>query len=336
MTDTRSITQGGRRVTVIGGGAFGTALACAAVRAGQCVHLWGRDADVMADVRNNQRNTHYLPDIALPDSLQATSQWAAETVVPDILLLVTPAQTTQTMVEQIADTPSYGGVPIVLCAKGINQSDGRLLSEIVRAQMPEAQIGMLSGPSFATDIARGLPTAVSVAADDLSHAEWVGQTFSGSGLRCYATNDIRGVELGGALKNVMAIAAGIVAGRKLGASAQAALVTRGLVEMRRLAVAMGAQPDTLSGLSGLGDLILTCASTQSRNFSYGVAVGTGTDLNGLPLAEGVYTAGIATKLADDHGVDVPIISTVSAVLDKRLTVDDAINGLLARPLKVEQ
>lgn len=334
MTDAND-TKGGRQVTVLGSGAFGTALAAAAVRAGQQVQLWGRDKTVVKDINARCRNSRFLGDAALPDSLQATTTWGSEPEAPELLLLATPAQTTADMIARIADTAGYAGVPILLCAKGIEQASGRTLSDIVRDRMPDVHLAVLSGPSFATDIARGLPTAVSVASTELGHAEWIAQTFQGSRLRCYASNDVRGVELGGALKNVLAIAAGIVAGRELGASAHAALVTRGLVEMRRLAVALGAQAETLNGLSGLGDLILSCNSTQSRNFSYGVAVGQGEDLEGRPLAEGVYTAGIARKLADDHGVDAPIISTVSAVLDNRLSVDDAIKTLLARPLTVE-
>lgn len=324
-----------RRVSVIGGGAFGTALAAAAARAGQRVHLWGRDAVAMAAVQVDRRNERYLPGIDLPNGLSASADWATESDAPDILLLVTPAQTTYAVAERVAATALYTGVPIVLCAKGIEQATGRLLSDILRSRFAGTDIGVLSGPSFATDIARGLPTAVSVASDRLSRAEWIAETFAGSGLRCYASDDVRGVELGGALKNVMAIAAGIVEGRSLGASARAALVTRGLVEMRRLAVALGARAETLSGLSGLGDLMLSCTSEQSRNFSYGAAVGKGDNLDAHPLAEGAYTAGIARKLADEHGVDAPIISTVSAVLDKRLSVDDAIKALLARPLTTE-
>lgn len=330
-----SQTMTPQRVTVLGGGAFGTALATAAIRAGQSVRLWGRDAEAMAAVQATHRLPRYLPEVTLPVSLTASSDWAGEPEQPDILLLVTPAQTTGALAERIAGTASYAGVPVVLCAKGIDQDSGQLLSEIVRCQMPNVPLSVLSGPSFAADIARGLPTAVSVASADLAHAERVAKLFSGSGLRCYATDDVRGVELGGALKNVLAIAAGTVRGRNLGASAQAALVTRGLVEMGRLAGALGARADTLHGLSGLGDLILTCSSPQSRNYSYGMAVGRGDDLDGLPLAEGVYTAGIAAQLAKEHDVDAPIISTISAVLDKRLSVDDAIAALLARPLTTE-
>jgi len=329
-----SVSDADRRVTVLGAGAFGTALAATAVRSGNRVHLWGRDTSAIDRIRTDRINPR-LPGLKLPEDLIAASEWATESTPPEVILLVTPAQSTRLLMEKISATPQYQTVPLVLCAKGIDRDTGHLLSEVAEAAAPDARPGVLSGPSFASDLARGLPTAVSVAADTLAQAEDFAAVFAGGNLRCYASDDVRGVELGGALKNVMAIAAGIVAGRKLGASAQAALVTRGLVEMRRLAVAMGARAETLNGLSGLGDLILTCASTQSRNFSYGVAVGEGRALEDLPLAEGVFTADIAAKLADDHGVDAPIISTVSAVLDKRLNVDDAIKALLARPLKVE-
>lgn len=325
-----------QRLSVLGGGGFGTALAAAAARAGRTVHLWGRDAAVMSEVQEQHRNERYLPGVDLPSGIAAMAAWAGETKRPDAVLLVTPAQTTTAMVQQIAATPVYATCPLVLCAKGIDQDTGQSLSDIVRRALPDVPLAVLSGPSFACDVARGLPTAVAIAADDLALAERIGGAFAGSRLRCYANDDVRGTELGGALKNVLAIAAGIVSGCGLGASAHAALVTRGLVEMRRLAVAMGARAETLSGLSGLGDLILSCASTQSRNFSYGIAVGKGDTLDGFPLAEGVYTAGIATKLARDHNVDAPIISTVSAVLDKTLRVDDAIKALLARPLRAEQ
>jgi glycerol-3-phosphate dehydrogenase (NAD(P)+) len=226
-------------------------------------------------------------------------------------------------------------VPLVLCAKGIERDTGALLSAIVDDILPGNPVAALSGPSFATDVARGLPTAVVVAARQEALAVALAARFSAENFRCYSTDDLTGVEAGGALKNVFAIAAGACNGAGLGASAQAAMVTRGFVELRRLGVAFGARPETLMGLSGLGDLLLTCSSAQSRNFAYGLALGRGDKLDGLPLAEGVPTAGIAAHIAAERGIDAPIISAVAAILDRAITIREAVSALMSRPLKNE-
>jgi glycerol-3-phosphate dehydrogenase (NAD(P)+) len=227
------------------------------------------------------------------------------------------------------------GIPLVLCAKGIERNTGKLLSQIAAEILPENPVAVLSGPSFATDVAKGLPTAVTVAAKSEALAVRVAAALSGPAFRCYTTTDMAGVEAGGALKNVLAIAIGAARGKGLGASAEAALITRGFVELRRLAEAFGGKPETISGLSGLGDLILTCSSLQSRNFSYGVAVGRGDDLTNLPLAEGVATAYIAAKIARERSIDAPITMATAGILSGRVTIEDTVDALLARPLKPE-
>jgi glycerol-3-phosphate dehydrogenase (NAD(P)+) len=227
------------------------------------------------------------------------------------------------------------GTPLVLCAKGIERETGALLSSIVKEVLPHNPVAILSGPSFAADVARGLPTAVVVAANDEALATELAARFSAQNLRCYSSDDVTGVEIGGALKNVFAIAAGAVTGAGLGASAQAAMVTRGFVELRRIGAAFGARPETLMGLSSLGDLLLTCSSIQSRNFAYGLALGRGESLVGRPLAEGVATAAIAARIAAERGVDAPIISAAAAILDGTITIDQAVSALMARPLKNE-
>jgi glycerol-3-phosphate dehydrogenase (NAD(P)+) len=225
-------------------------------------------------------------------------------------------------------------VPLVLCAKGIERETGALLSSIVAEILPGNPVAVLSGPSFATDVARGLPTAVVVAGrEDL--AVDLAQRFSALNLRCYSSDDVTGVEIGGALKNVFAIAAGAVTGAELGASAQAAMVTRGFAELRRIGAAFGARPETLMGLSGLGDLLLTCSSVQSRNFAYGLALGRGEALTGRPLAEGVPTAAIAARITAEQAIDAPIIAAVAAILDGTVSINDAVAALMSRPLKTE-
>jgi glycerol-3-phosphate dehydrogenase (NAD(P)+) len=322
------------RVAVLGGGAWGTALACAMARAGNDAVLWARDAATAEAVSLRGENPRYLPGIRLEPRPAATADAGAALAGADAVLAVVPAQAlAATLAELGPHLPA--GAPLVLCAKGIERSTGRLLSEIAAAAAPANPVAALSGPSFATDVARGLPTAVTVAAADAALAQRLAATFSSAGFRCYSSDDLVGVELGGALKNVLAIAAGAVSGAGLGASAQAAMVTRGFVELRRIGAAFGARPETLMGLSGLGDLILSCGSAQSRNFAYGAALGRGEDLSGRPLAEGVATAGIAAELAARRGIEAPIVAAVAAILAGRLTVPDAVAELLSRPLKTE-
>jgi glycerol-3-phosphate dehydrogenase (NAD(P)+) len=250
------------------------------------------------------------------------------------VLAVTPAQSLRATQAAAKDHMS-DGIPLVICAKGIERDTGALLSAIASEILPRNPVAALSGPSFATDVARGLPTAVVVAAGDETLAADLAARFSAENLRCYSSDDLIGVEIGGALKNVFAIAAGAVTGAGLGASAQAAMVTRGFVELRRIGAAFGARPETLMGLSGLGDLLLTCSSAQSRNFAYGLALGQGKALAGLALAEGVPTAAIAARIAAERGIDAPIIAAVAAILDGTITIRQAVTALMTRPLKTE-
>jgi glycerol-3-phosphate dehydrogenase (NAD(P)+) len=232
------------------------------------------------------------------------------------------------------------GTPVIVCAKGIERGTQKFMSEVIAACAPNAAPAILSGPSFAADVARGLPTAVTLAAGDAKLASELAQALGSATFRPYHSTDIRGVEIGGAAKNVLAIAAGIVAGRGLGASAGAALTTRGFAELSRFGKAFGARPETMMGLSGLGDLLLTCSSAQSRNFTFGVNLGRGAKPDAIHgttgLAEGAFTAPVLLEMAREHGVDMPISSAVAALLDGTMTVDEAIESLLTRPLKAEE
>jgi glycerol-3-phosphate dehydrogenase (NAD(P)+) len=321
------------RITVLGGGAWGTALALTMARAGNEVRLWARDEAMVAAIGKGE-NPRYLPGIRLDPVLEATTDLDAALDGADCVLVVTPAQVLRSMLGEVKSHVS-AHVPLVLCAKGIEGSSGKLLSQIAGEILPKNPVAALSGPSFATDVARGLPTAVVVAAQDEARAAALALRFSTTSFRCYSTADLVGVEIGGALKNVFAIAAGAVTGAGLGASAQAAMVTRGFVELRRIGAAFGAEPETLMGLSGLGDLLLSSASAQSRNFGYGLALGRGESLAGRPLAEGVATAGIAAKIAKERGVDAPIITAVAGILAGAITIQEAVSALMSRPLRHE-
>ncbi|MGB6118148.1 MAG: NAD(P)H-dependent glycerol-3-phosphate dehydrogenase [Mesorhizobium sp.] len=320
------------RITVIGGGAWGTALAVTLARAGSDVGLYARDPETVAAINERHENPAYLPGIRLAEELTATGDARAALDRAGCVLMVVPAQTLRASLSSLPLTES---APLVICAKGIESTTGRRMSEIATEVLPGRPVAVLSGPSFATDVARGLPTAVTIAAETNAFASDMAQLLSTPTLRCYSTDDLTGVEVGGALKNVLAIAAGAVSGAGLGASAQAAIVTRGFVEMRRLAESWGARPETLMGLSGLGDLVLTCGSAQSRNFSYGMALGQGRDRTGMKLAEGAATAAIAARIAAERGIEAPITEVVARMLAGELTIGDAMGELLSRPLKAE-
>ncbi len=322
------------RIAVLGGGAWGTALAAAMLRGGNEATLWARDAATVTSINERRENPRYLPGILLDPAPAATTDLEGALAGAACVLAVTPAQTLRDLLGQLAGRMEPQ-VPLVLCAKGIERGTGRLLSEIAGEILPRNPVAVLSGPSFASDVVRGLPTAVTVAAEDEALAARLAALFSSPSFRCYSTDDVIGVEIGGALKNVLAIAAGAVTGAGLGASAQAAMVTRGFVELRRLGAAFGARPETLMGLSGLGDLILSCGSAQSRNFAYGMALARGESLRSLPLAEGVATAGIAAELAHARGIEAPIVGAVALLLKGELTIDKAVAALLSRPLKSE-
>lgn len=322
------------RITVLGGGAWGTALAVTLMRAGRDVTLWARDAETVEAINGSAMNPRYLPGIKLNPVPATTGDLAAALEGAECLLSVVPAQATRTLFSEFSDGLAKD-LPVVLCAKGIERSTGKLMSEMAAELLPHNPVAALSGPSFATDVAKGLPTAVTVAAHNADLASRLAAAFSSDRFRCYSSGDLTGVEIGGALKNVLAIAAGAVAGAGLGASAEAAMVTRGFVELRRIGAAYGAKPETLMGLSGLGDLILSCGSAQSRNFAYGQALGRGEELAGRPLAEGVATAAIAAEIAASRGIEAPIVAAVDAVLKGRISIADAVAALLSRPLKSE-
>ena len=323
-------------VAIIGGGAWGTALANAAASVGHDAVLWMRDQTAAATMAATRENAKYLPGIELHSRVTPTAN-ASALASCAFALLVTPAQSLRQVVRDLgAHLPA--SAPLVLCAKGIERETGLLPSEVAANERPNAPVAALSGPSFAEDVAKGLPTAVTLAAQDGMLAQRLAETLSGPALRVYHGTDLRGVEIGGAAKNVLAIACGAVAGRNLGESAKAALIARGFAELMRFAAAFGGQTETLMGLSGLGDLVLTCGSTQSRNFSLGHRLGRGIPLaeaSGGKLAEGAFTAHILAELARKRGIDMPIVFAVDAILQGRLTVDQATDALMARPIKKE-
>ena len=319
-------------IAVIGGGAWGTALALTCLRAGRQVTLWEPDAANAAELKKT-RESRFLPGVKIEESI-ALAGGIADAVRAPAILLVVPAQAVRAVATSLAPLITRG-MPLIVCAKGIERGTRKFMSEVVAECAPDAVPAILSGPSFAADVARGLPTAVTLAAADGRLAGQLAQAIGSGSFRPYHSTDVRGVELGGAAKNVLAIAAGVVAGRGLGASASAALITRGFAELVRFGKAYGAKPETMTGLSGLGDLLLTCSSPQSRNFSFGVNLGHGQkpqDIHG-GLAEGVFTAPVLLEMAHERSVDMPIASAVAALLDGKISVDSAIESLLARPLK---
>jgi glycerol-3-phosphate dehydrogenase (NAD(P)+) len=319
-------------VAVIGGGAYGTALACAALRAGRDVVLYARNAESAAQMQATRKNPK-LPGVSLDAGIGVTADIMAAARA-DIVLLATPAQNLREAATTLAPHLKPA-TPVVACAKGIERGTHRFMTEVIAEAMPDARPAILSGPNFADDVARGLPTAVTLAARDERLASDLVQALGSPTFRPYHTTDVRGVEIGGAAKNVLAIAAGIVAGRGLGASAAAALVTRGFAELFRFGRAFGARPETLTGLSGLGDVILTCSSAQSRNYSYGMAVGRGDPAQAGVLAEGIFTAPVLLEMAKEKGVDMPIASAVADILAGRASVDAAVEALLTRPFRAE-
>ncbi|MCC6983902.1 MAG: NAD(P)-dependent glycerol-3-phosphate dehydrogenase [Bauldia sp.] len=321
-------------IGVIGGGAWGTALALTATRAGRGTLLWARDPLTVAEINSRHENPRHLPGIPLGGALKATGS-LAEAARADALILAVPAQEIRHVATSLA-TDIRDGQPVIVAAKGLERGTGKRLSEILAAILPDAIPAILSGPSFAVDVARGLPTAVTIASADEALALDLCRALGSASFRPYAETDVTGVELGGAFKNVLAIAAGVVAGRGLGASASAAIVARGFAEMRRLGEAVGARPETLMGLSGLGDLVLTCSSTQSRNYSFGIQLGSGGGRDpGLTVVEGIATASTARDLARFLGIPMPITEAVAGVVDGALGVGEAIESLMTRPLRKE-
>ncbi len=327
-----------QRFGVIGGGAWGTALAQVLRRAGRDVVIWAREPEVVAAINTSHNNPLFLPGVALDPALRATGD-VVEAARADALLLVVPAQHLREMCRQLGGTLAPS-TPLVICAKGIEEESGALLSEVVAASLPQACLAVLSGPTFAAEVAHGLPTAITLAASDEELGQRLIAALGTREFRPYFTDDVAGAQIGGAVKNVMAIACGIVMGRGFGDNARAALITRGLAEMVRLALAHGGKAETLMGLSGLGDLTLTCSSTQSRNHSLGLALGKGEKLDTYvagrrSVAEGVTSAAATAALARKLKVDMPIVSAIDAILHHGAAIDKVIEALLTRPFKAE-
>lgn len=328
--------SGNERIAVIGAGAFGTALAAVIALTGRSdVTLVGRKAGLMADLAADRMHDAVLPGIALPDSLKFSAEADA---VSDagIVLFAMPSQAQADAAKHYGPYLAKDAV-VVTCAKGIDKVSGDLLTDMLERELPEHVIAVLSGPGFASDIAKGLPTAMAIAAADMAVAERLAQAISGPTFRLYASDDRVGVQLGGALKNVLAIACGIVEGRGIGDSARAALISRGLAEMSRFVAAKGGKAETVRGLSGLGDLVLTATSHQSRNLRFGIALGEGDTVDPAhgTLVEGAYAASIAARLAQELGVDMPITDAVSAIIDGKLDIATAIGQLMTRPITTE-
>jgi glycerol-3-phosphate dehydrogenase (NAD(P)+) len=327
-----------RRAGVLGGGAWGTALAQVCARAGLAVTLWAREPEVVRAVNETRRNEAFLPDVELDPGVGATTD-LADLAGSDLILAVTPAQFLRGTLAGLAAHVAPG-VPVVLCAKGVEAGSLKLMTQVLAETLPLAPPAVLSGPSFAAEVAQGLPTAVTLAAADMRLAAAIAERIATPAFRPYVSGDMIGAEAGGAVKNVLAIGCGIVEGRGLGRSAHAALITRGFAELTRLAVALGGEAETVAGLCGLGDLVLTCSSRQSRNMSVGMALGRGQSLQAalsgkLSVAEGVASAPAVRALAARLGVETPICEAVSEILAGTRAVDAAIAGLLARPLRSE-
>ena len=321
------------KIAVLGAGAWGTALACNAHRAGHCARLWARSPKTVEEINTRHTNSAYLDEMKLEEGVVATGDLDEALRDANLILFAVPAQQLAITLKQIDRLPQ--NTVLVTTCKGIDQETGKLPSQLVAEAFPENPVAALSGPSFAADLMRGLPTAVTVASKSISAADTVARVMSTDIFRCYSSNDVIGVELGGALKNVLALAVGATRGMQLGASAEAALIARGFAEITRLAVKLGAKPETLAGLSGLGDITLTCSSPQSRNFAYGMALGRGESLKGLKLAEGAFTASVALRLAEKNKIETPITRAIVDVLEKRVTIRKAVEQLLTRPLKRE-
>jgi glycerol-3-phosphate dehydrogenase (NAD(P)+) len=327
-----------RSVSIIGGGAWGTALAQTLAHNGTAVALWAYEPEIVEDINSRHVNRVFLPGIELNPSIRATTDLLS-IANGDVILAVPPAQHLRSVIGKLA-RHLRADVPVVICSKGIEQATGKFMGEVLEDVAPQVQCAVLSGPSFAADVARGLPSALTFACGNERIGRQLTAALSSRQMRLYWSSDVIGAELGGSVKNVLAIAAGIVQGRGLGTSAHAALVTRGFAELRRFGEAMGARAETLLGLSGLGDLILTCGSAQSRNMSLGRALGEGRSLSETlgarsAVTEGIYTAAALVRLAREKNVEMPIAEAVYSIVEGQLGVDEAITALMQRPLKAE-
>jgi glycerol-3-phosphate dehydrogenase (NAD(P)+) len=324
-----------RTIAIVGAGAWGTALAQTAARAGREVLLVARDPALVAAIGRQHANPRYLPDIALDPAIRATADLAAVATAEAVLLAV-PAQTVRAVCRTLPETAA-----LVVCAKGFETATGARLSEVVAQERPATRCAVLSGPNFAHEVAQGLPAATTLGCADATLGRALAEALSSGSFRAYWTEDVIGVEVGGALKNVLAIAAGIVAGGGLGENARAAIVTRGLAELARLGEALGGRRETLMGLSGLGDLVLSAGSLTSRNMAFGHAIGRGADPQALlrqpgALVEGAFSAGAIARLAAAHGLEMPISAAVDAILEGRLAIEQALDHLMRRPIKAEE
>jgi glycerol-3-phosphate dehydrogenase (NAD(P)+) len=323
------------RLAIIGGGAWGTALAQVVAAGGRDTLLWAREPEVVDAINSAHENTVFLPGQKLDPAIRATTD-LNEAQDADAWLVVTPAQHMRSVLEEAPNCDK----PRILCSKGIEERSGQLLHDVARAACPNAQVAVLSGPTFAHEVAAGLPTAVTLATEDAALAESLRQRIAQPSFRIYLSDDVVGAEIGGAVKNVLAIACGVVEGKGLGQNARAALIARGFAEMTRFGLDCGARRETLVGLSGLGDLVLTCSSTSSRNFSLGKGIGEGRSAAELladrrTVAEGAFTAPVLARLAAERGVDMPIVAAVDGLLAGRISVDAVLEQLLARPPRPE-
>lgn len=326
------------KVGVIGSGAWGTAMATAAQRAGCDTLIWALEEEVVSAINEDHENSVFLPGIPLDEGIKATGDMA-ELADSAFILMVPPAQYMRPISSQLAEHIG-GDIPLVICSKGIEKGSGALMSDVLGETAPDNPVAILSGPTFAAEVAQGQPAAVTIAAATEDVARQIGEALGHTTFRPYWTDDVIGAQIGGALKNVLAIACGIAAGKDLGENTRAMLITRGMAELTRFGVFKGAQPVTLMGLSGLGDLILTCSSEQSRNMSLGVALGQGKTMEEVmatrrSVAEGVHSSVIGYEIARENDIDMPILSAVYAVLHKGLAVDAAIDELLNRPFNRE-
>ncbi|MEE8505895.1 MAG: NAD(P)H-dependent glycerol-3-phosphate dehydrogenase [Kiloniellales bacterium] len=327
-----------QRIGIVGAGAWGTALALTARCAGRDVVLWARDPALAEEINARRENRPYLPDVTLGPAIRVSPE-PAELTPCDVLLLAIPAQHLRAVSAGLAEHITEKQ-PLIVCSKGIEQTSLKLMTEVLAETLPGRPLAVLSGPNFAAEVARGLPAAATLAAEDKALAERLAAALGSKTFRPYISPDTVGAQVGGAVKNVIAIACGVVAGRALGDNARAALITRGLAEVMRLGRAKGANPETLMGLSGLGDLTLTCTNTLSRNYSLGQALGEGHALKDImaarrSVAEGVFSAQAVVALAQNLGVEMPISQGVDAILNKGAGVDETIEALLARPFKTE-
>jgi glycerol-3-phosphate dehydrogenase (NAD(P)+) len=321
-------------IGVVGGGAWGTALAQVAAEGGDTL-LWAREPEVVESVNARHENSLFLPGVPLDPRIRATDA-LEELAGCEALLIVTPAQH---MRKVLAAMPRLS-VPLILCAKGMEEASTKLMHDVAHEEQPDAPVAVLSGPTFAHEVAARQPAAVTLSVEDAQVGERLRARLARPWFRPYLSDDVVGAEIGGAVKNVLAIACGVVEGRKLGLNARAALISRGFAEMTRFGLARGARAETLAGLSGLGDLVLTCSSTNSRNFSLGKGLGEGKSAAELladrrTVAEGAHTAPVLARAAREAGVDMPIVAAVCALLSGEASVNEVVERLLARPLRAE-